>query len=163
MCFHPAKCQVIRFTREKPLAAPPTCSVLYDETVPSVKTINYLGVHIQHGLRWAIHVDFMCGKVVTALYFIKRTLSHEIHESSSKGLQTAAATCAWVGFVRLRPATGAMSSRSTKGLLNKRGLKPLAERRARRRVCFFRPMRCHWVNIDLTSYIQQSSSVRRHD
>ena len=85
MSFHPAKCEVIRFTRRRGRAASTREYTLQNQKIPVVSKIKSLRVHIQNDLKWSAQIDYICGKAASTLGFIKRTLP-----PSSKNLRAKA-------------------------------------------------------------------------
>ena len=186
MSFHPAKCEVIRFTRRRGRAAPTREYILHNQKIPVVSKIKYLGVHIQNDLKWSAHIDYICGKAASTLGFIKRTLppsSKNLRAKAFKQLERPIleyASCSWdplpktlsdkVEAAQRRAARAVFnvprtSRISTTTLLNKLDWVPLAERREHRRICLFRAMHFKEVNTELHDYIKPSktkTSSRKH-
>ena len=80
MEFHPAKCEIIRFSRKRNRTTLPPYR-LHNQIIPVTKTIKYLGVHIQDDLKWRTHADYVTNKASTTQGFFRRTVFFSLHSS----------------------------------------------------------------------------------
>ncbi len=72
MEFHPGKCQVITFTRKRePVVA---TYYLHGHVLENVKEAKYLGLTLQHDMRYNIHLDNITNKASRTLGFLRRNL-----------------------------------------------------------------------------------------
>ena len=72
MEFHPSKCSTLPVTRKRqPLDS---SYQLHDQTLETVKTVKYLGVTLQHELKWDSHISSICSKANKTLGFLRRNL-----------------------------------------------------------------------------------------
>jgi len=185
MSFHPAKCEVIRFSRRRN-KSPETTYMLHDQPLSTVNTIKYLGVKIQNDLRWNCHVDYITSKAATTLSFIRRTIP-----SQSKSLRARAykqlvrpvleyASCSFdplpktledkVEACQRRAARAVynvprVSKLSTTGLLKKLNWPTLKSRRHARKLALFRALHFKEVDLHLEHRVRLSTaktSSRRH-
>lgn len=185
MKFHPAKCEVIRFSRKRS-KTPTSPYPLHGETIPQVKTIKYLGVKIQDDLRWSPHVEYITTRASTTLGFIKRTIPPNATTLRAKAYKQLIrptleyASCAWdpltktlsakVEAVQRRSARAAFniprtSHASTTNMLQRLDWELLEARRAARRMSLFRAMHFGEVKTNIRDYISPSeclTSTRRH-
>ena len=67
MEFRSAKCEIMRFSRERNRTTLPPY-MLHNHIIPV--TNKYLGVNIQDDLKWRIHTDYITNKASTKLGFI---------------------------------------------------------------------------------------------
>ena len=55
-----------------------------DESVETVGSYKYLGFTIDNKLNWHAHVDVLCNKLNTRLFFLKKLKSFHVNESILK-------------------------------------------------------------------------------
>ena len=72
MTFRPDKCKLLRFTRSR---SPTLFSyTLHNQTLQSVSSHKYLGVHLSTDLRFNIHIDHIRSQSNRTLGFLRRNL-----------------------------------------------------------------------------------------
>jgi hypothetical protein len=71
MEFHPGKCQVIQFTKSRPI---PHTYNLHGMELDTVKDVKYLGVNLSSNLSWGNHITKVTNCAGRSLGFLKRNL-----------------------------------------------------------------------------------------
>lgn len=74
MTLNPSKCVSMTITRKRnPLSF---VYQLNDSPLEQVSSFKYLGVQISADLRWNRHVDYIYGKAMSKLWYLRRSLKH---------------------------------------------------------------------------------------
>ena len=145
MEFHPAKCEIIRFSRKRNRTTLPPYR-LHNQIIPVTKTIKYLEVHIQDDLKWRTHTDYVTNKASTTLGFVRRTVPPQSTQLRCRAYKQLVRSV--LEYALCLPKTRAtqieaverrsgrmvfniprISTASTTGMLDRLDLEPLEDRR----------------------------------
>ena len=188
MEFNPSKCEHITFTRKKSKRSNNSYS-LHNTSIPKVQEIKYLGVKLEHSLRWNSNTEYLSGKASGKVGFIGRTIppslkhlrdkaycslvrpileySSTVWDSSltstqSKQLESIQRKAA--RMVHCVPRTD--HTTSTTALIADLGWDTLQERRGRRRLGIFRAMHFNEVATNIEDFLNPHTITagysRRH-
>ena len=72
MDFHPDKCSILSITRSR--KSTPDQYTLLEQTLQSVTSAKYLGVTLQHDVKWDQHFNNIIANASKSLAFLRRNL-----------------------------------------------------------------------------------------
>lgn len=180
MEFNPSKCQVLHINRSKqPIHSRYT---LHGQTLESVDSAKYLGVHISKDLTWNTHVSNITSNAYKTLGFIKRnvnTANQSVRELAYKTFvrpQLEYASTVWcpptkvnidrVEMIQRRAARWVKSNYSTYDsvtkMLNSLGWRSLEQRRFDARLIMFYKIVYGLVAVPLPPYFERPLRITRH-
>lgn len=179
MSFNPPKCRTMRISRKR--NSPPTAYEMMDVRLEQTSHNQYLGVHIQHDLRWNKQVDHAKFKAFRVLNFLRRNFHHSPSSIKEKLYTMLArphleyASAAWDPYTarnikdleKVQNAAARFTTNiygentSVTALKSRLQWPPLQERRRRGRLSCFYKMLHGQLDINQDKYIAPKSSRPR--
>ena len=87
MEFNPSKCEHITFGRKRSNRLNNSYT-LHNVSIPRVQEIKYLGVKLEHTLRWNSNTDYVTGKAAGKVGFIRRTIPPSLTQLRDRAYQS---------------------------------------------------------------------------